>query len=73
MLHELIQELLKLKHDNTFITNLCSTLIIVTILTLGSEYLHNSPSRLGNQGRITQFSQTVSAGMVIKTYKYFYR
>ncbi len=73
MLHELIRELLKLKQDNTFITNLCSTLIIVIILTLSLEYLHNSPTRLGKQSRITQFSQTVSAGIVIKTYKYFYR
>jgi hypothetical protein len=73
MLHELIQELLKLKQDNIFVTNLCSTLISVIILSLSLEYIQDSPSRVGNQGRITQFSQTVSAGMVIKTYQYFYR
>ncbi len=73
MLHELIQELIKLKQDNVFVNNLFSTLIIVTILCLSIEYLMTTPSRLGKQEKISQFSNTVSAGMVIKTYQYFYR
>ena len=73
MLHELIQELTQLRHNNTFIANLSSTLIISTVLCLSIEYMSNTPTRLGKQEKIAQFSNTVSAGMVIKTYKYFYR
>ncbi len=73
MLHELIQEFLKLKQDNTFVTNLVSTLTIVTVLCCSLQYVHSRPNRLGKQEKIAQFSQTVSAGMVIKICQYFCR
>lgn len=73
MFRDLAQELVKLKQDHTFITNLCSSLVIVTCLFLSSEYVNSSPNTLGKREKISQFSNTVSAGMVIKTYQYFYR
>ena len=71
MIHELIQEVIKLKKDNIFVNNLLSTLITVIILCLSIEYNTSTPNRLGKQEKIAQFSNCVAAGIVIKTYKYF--
>ena len=68
-MYELIEEMWKLKADKTFVRNLGYTLIIAIAFCLSLAEVQASPSRLGKQARFDQFSNTVSAGVVIKTYQ----
>ena len=68
-MYELIQEMWQLKQDKGFVRNLGGTLIITIAVCLSLAEVQISPSRLGKQARIDQFSNTVSAGVIIKTYQ----
>ncbi len=68
-MYELFQEMWQLKQDKSFVRNLGWTLMITLVLCLSLAEVQTSPSRSGKQARIAQFSQTVSAGIVVKTYQ----
>ena len=68
-MYELIQEMWQLKEDKSFVRNLGCTLILAIAFCLSLAEVQTSPSRLGKQARIDQFSNTISAGVVIKTYQ----
>ena len=68
-MYELIQEMWQLKEDKSFVRNLGCTLIITIACCLSLAEIQSHPSRLGKQARIDQFSNTVAAGIVIKTYQ----
>lgn len=70
---ELLQEILKLKQDSTFVRNLTVTTTVALVFFLSLAETYHSPTRVAKQVKLNQFSHTVSAGMVIKTYKIFYR
>jgi hypothetical protein len=69
MLSELWQEILKLNEDTLFTRNLAITTMTAIIITLGLAEVYSHPARIGQQQRISQFSDTVSVGMVIRTYQ----
>ena len=68
-MYELIQEMWQLKEDRSFVRNLGCTLIIAIAFCLSLAEVQTNPSRLGKQARISAFSNTVSVGVVIKTYQ----
>ncbi|MGF1542224.1 MAG: hypothetical protein ACFCU5_17570 [Pleurocapsa sp.] len=66
---EILQEMWQLKQNQSFVRNLGWTLVITLAFCLSLAEVQTSPSRLGKQARIAQFSQTVSAGVVVKIYQ----
>jgi hypothetical protein len=69
MLNQLWQEIINLKQDTCFIRNLSITTTIAIAVTLGLGEAFNHPARLDQQQRIDEFSNVVSAGMIVRTYQ----
>jgi hypothetical protein len=66
---EILQEMYQLMQNKGFVRNLGWTLIITLGFSLSLAEVQTSASRTGKQARIAEFSQTVSAGVVVKTYQ----
>lgn len=73
MIYELLQEISKLKQDSAFVRNLFRTNLIAIACCLSIGSVYNSPRRSSELEKIEQFSNKISAGMVIRTYQIFPR
>ncbi|GAB4546240.1 MAG: hypothetical protein Tsb0014_40680 [Pleurocapsa sp.] len=72
-MNQLLQEMIQLKQDTAFVRNLTVTTLVAIACSLSLAEIKQHPTRLARQEKLSQFSHTVSAGMVIRTYEAFYR
>lgn len=72
-MYQLLEEIIQLKQDRAFIRNLAILIFVAVACGTSLAEVKQHPTRLAKQAKISQFSHTVSAGMVIRTYESFYR
>lgn len=73
MIYELLQEIFRLKQDSAFVRNLVATNLFAIVCCLLMANVYNNPKRSSELENIEQFSNKISAGMVIRTYQIFLR
>lgn len=72
-MNPILKEMIQLKQDHAFVRNLAITTFVAIACSLSLGEIQQHPTRLARQEKLSQFSHTVSAGMVIRTYETFYR